>query len=276
MGAPSRNESRKYSSTSRRTRTAVSASTRSLFVSATTPRFTPRSRQISKCSRVCGLIDSSAAITSSTRSTPAAPASMLLTKRSCPGTSTNPKRTLPSSRNAKPRSIVMPRRFSPSSRSGWVPVRASTSEDLPWSICPAVPTMMLFDRSVMSDVSVGKGSTALPTLRPRPADWRAYGHERQILLFGGGDFVHDGLRGGAGIGGGEDGPAHDQKIGARANRFAGSCGAGLIVVLGARGFVLWPYAGRNNQEVAPAGFANRSRFLHGGHDTINPGILGQL
>ena len=48
-----------------------------------------------------------------------------------------------SSRNAKPRSMVMPRRFSSARRSGCVPVRASTSADLPWSMWPAVPTMML-------------------------------------------------------------------------------------------------------------------------------------
>jgi len=69
---------------------------------------------------------------------------MLLTNRSCPGTSTKPKRTPCSSRKANPKSMVMPRRFSSSSRSGCVPVSASTSADLPWSICPAVPTMTLF------------------------------------------------------------------------------------------------------------------------------------
>ena len=52
----------------------------------------PSRRQMSKCSRVCGLMDSSAAITSSTRSMPPTPASMLRTKRSWPGTSTKPRR----------------------------------------------------------------------------------------------------------------------------------------------------------------------------------------
>ena len=47
---------------------------------------------MSKCSRVCGLMDSSAAMTNSTRSMPLTPASMFLTKRSCPGTSTKPRR----------------------------------------------------------------------------------------------------------------------------------------------------------------------------------------
>ena len=45
---------------------------------------------------------------------------------------------------AKPRSMVMPRRFSSSSRSASIPVRAFTSAVLPWSMCPAVPTMMDF------------------------------------------------------------------------------------------------------------------------------------
>ena len=147
-GARSRNDPRKNSSASSRTSSSVSASTKSLLVSATTPRCTPSSRQISKCSRVCSLMDSSAAITSNNTSIPAAPASMLLMKRSCPGTSTKPKRTPFSSRNAKPRSIVIPRRFSSARRSGCVPVKASTSADLPWSIWPAVPTMTLFNVSV--------------------------------------------------------------------------------------------------------------------------------
>ena len=47
------------------------------------------SRQIAKCSRVCGITDSSAAITSITASMPPTPASMFLTNRSWPGTSTN-------------------------------------------------------------------------------------------------------------------------------------------------------------------------------------------
>ena len=44
---------------------------------------------MSKCSRVCGMTDSFAATTSSTASMPLAPASMFLTNRSWPGTSTN-------------------------------------------------------------------------------------------------------------------------------------------------------------------------------------------
>src|SRR5207247_1476265 len=45
-----------------------------------------------------------------------------------------------SSRNAKPRSMVMPRAFSSGRRSVSVPVSALTSEVLPWSMWPAVPT----------------------------------------------------------------------------------------------------------------------------------------
>ena len=130
-GTFSRNDPRRNSSASMRTSSSVSVSTMSLLVSATTPRFTPSKRQISKCSRVCGLMDSSAAITSSRTSIPAAPASILLTNLSCPGTSTKPKRTPFSSRNAKPKSMVIPRRFSSARRSGCVPVSASTKVDLP-------------------------------------------------------------------------------------------------------------------------------------------------
>ena len=58
------------------------SSTRSIRVSATTADRTPRRRQISMCSRVWGITDSSAATTSSTMSNPEAPASMLRTNRS--------------------------------------------------------------------------------------------------------------------------------------------------------------------------------------------------
>ena len=44
---------------------------------------------------------------------------------------------------AKPRSIVRPRRFSSSNRSGSVPVSARTSDDLPWSTWPAVATTVM-------------------------------------------------------------------------------------------------------------------------------------
>ncbi len=68
------------------------------------------SRQISKCSRVCGITDSSAATTSSTRSIPPAPASMFLTKRSWPGTSTNAQVDVAVTLEMRePRSMVMPR-----------------------------------------------------------------------------------------------------------------------------------------------------------------------
>src|SRR5690348_12701707 len=40
--------------------------------------------------------------------------------------------------------MVIPRRFSSASRSASMPVRALTSAVLPWSIWPAVPTMMFF------------------------------------------------------------------------------------------------------------------------------------
>ncbi len=71
---------------------------------------------------------------------PWAPASMLRMKRACPGTSTMPiRRPLGRRMFAKPRSIVMPRRFSSASLSGSIPVSAVTRVDLPWSMWPAVP-----------------------------------------------------------------------------------------------------------------------------------------
>ena len=95
-----------------------------------------------RCSRVWGITPSSAAITSTTRSIPPTPATMVLTNRSWPGTSTIPAR-VPSGRlrNANPSSMEMPRSFSSFRRSVSVPVRALTSVVLPWSMWPAVPTM---------------------------------------------------------------------------------------------------------------------------------------
>ena len=65
-----------------------SSSTRSALVSATTPPRTPSSSMMARCSTVCGITPSSAAMTSRKRSTPVAPATMVRTKRSWPGTST--------------------------------------------------------------------------------------------------------------------------------------------------------------------------------------------
>ena len=113
----------------------------SVLVRATRPLWMCSSEQIAKCSRVCGITPSSAAITSMARSMPPMPASMFFTKRSWPGTSTiSIVRPSGSSRKAKPRSIVMPRAFSSGRRSVSMPVSAFTSDVLPWSMCPAVPT----------------------------------------------------------------------------------------------------------------------------------------
>ncbi|CAM5215576.1 hypothetical protein BTHI11S_04137 [Bosea thiooxidans] len=84
-------------------RLAISAATsdsrapsaRSAFVSATTVCSIPSSRAMATCSRVCGITPSSAATTSSRRSMPEAPASIVCTNFSWPGTSMKPM-TLPS------------------------------------------------------------------------------------------------------------------------------------------------------------------------------------
>ena len=131
IGAAARNVPVKNSANSSLTRSSNSGSTRSALFNAMTPERSPNKRQISKCSRVCGISDSSAAITNITMSIPAAPASMFLMKRSWPGTSTKPSRNSPHSRCAKPRSIEMPRSFSSFSRSVSIPVSARTSAVLP-------------------------------------------------------------------------------------------------------------------------------------------------
>ena len=64
------------------TMSTQSGSTRSHLVSAIRPRRTPSRSQISRCSRVCGITPSSAAITRTTRSRPVAPATIDLTNRS--------------------------------------------------------------------------------------------------------------------------------------------------------------------------------------------------
>ena len=57
IAAPSRKEPAISSRTSMRASSSISASTRSTLVSATIPAGTRSSRQMSKCSRVCGITD---------------------------------------------------------------------------------------------------------------------------------------------------------------------------------------------------------------------------
>ena len=61
---------------------------RSVFVTATTPTSTPSAASTAACSRVWGITPSSAATTIRNRSIPVAPATIVRTKRSWPGTST--------------------------------------------------------------------------------------------------------------------------------------------------------------------------------------------
>ena len=87
MAAPSRNVPRTSSRISSSTRLIQDGSARSHLVRTTRPPESPSSRRISRCSRVWGITESSAATTSIARSSPDAPASMLRMNRSCPGTS---------------------------------------------------------------------------------------------------------------------------------------------------------------------------------------------
>ena len=140
MGLCSRNVPRTACRTSSWASSRKSGSTRSALVSTTTPSCTWRRERMSRCSRVWGMTPSSAATTKRTASMPEAPATICRIKRSCPGTSTRlTTRPLGSTRGAKPKSMVIPRRFSSLRRSQSTPVRAFTKVVLPWSICPAVP-----------------------------------------------------------------------------------------------------------------------------------------
>jgi hypothetical protein len=68
---------------------ARAGSARSALVMAATPLFTPSCRSTARCSRVWGMTPSSAATQSRNRSTPEAPATIVRTNRSWPGTSTS-------------------------------------------------------------------------------------------------------------------------------------------------------------------------------------------
>ena len=61
-------------------------------MTATTPVATPSARSTAACSRVWGITPSSAATTIRNRSIPVAPATIVRTKRSWPGTSTTDSR----------------------------------------------------------------------------------------------------------------------------------------------------------------------------------------
>jgi hypothetical protein len=140
MGTPASEVPASFSRTSSEASASVSSSTVSALVRATTPADTPRTSRMARCSADCGIQPSLAATTNRQTVIPPAPASMFLTKRSCPGTSTTPiSRPDGSGSHANPRSIVSPRRFSSAKRSGSIPVSRLTSVDLPWSTCPAVP-----------------------------------------------------------------------------------------------------------------------------------------
>ena len=143
-GASSRNVPRRNPLTSSTTIWRNSSSTRSILVSATSPWLTPISVRMSRCSRVWGMMPSSAAITKITTSIPCAPAAMLRMKSTWPGTSMMPRiRSSAIRHGAKPSSIVSPRCFSTARVSVSQPVRSFTRAVLPWSTCPAVPSMTL-------------------------------------------------------------------------------------------------------------------------------------
>ena len=88
IGAPASGPPCSSVVTSARTASSRAASTRSALVMATAPWSTPSRPRIARCSRVCGITPSSAATTSRPKSMPQAPAAMVCTSFSCPGTST--------------------------------------------------------------------------------------------------------------------------------------------------------------------------------------------
>ena len=96
--------------TSARSVSKRAASTRSALVRTTAPRLISSRLRTARCSRVCGMMPSSAATSSRAKSMPVAPATFVCTRRSWPGALMKPIREpLSRSRKAKPRSGVMPR-----------------------------------------------------------------------------------------------------------------------------------------------------------------------
>lgn len=116
-------------SSARACASAAAGSARSARLITSSPCRTPSAPSAARCSADCGFHPSSAATTIIAAGTGPTPASMFVTNRSCPGTSTNA--TGGSSVHANPRSMVMPRRRSSAHRSGSIPVSARTSVDFP-------------------------------------------------------------------------------------------------------------------------------------------------
>ena len=105
-----------------------------------TPCRRPSSLRISRCSRVCGMTESSAATTSSGEVDAGRPGEHVLDEPLVAGHVDDAEAVRRRGRGvAKPMSMVMPRAFSSGSRSQSMPVSALTSEVLPWSMWPAVP-----------------------------------------------------------------------------------------------------------------------------------------
>ena len=110
----------------------LSFSTLSILLNTTAQFFTLSSCKIDKCSSVCGIGPSSAAITNNPKSILEYPASILFINFLCPGTSIKFRISpFPRSRYAKPRSIDIPLTFSSGNRSEFIPVIASTNLVLP-------------------------------------------------------------------------------------------------------------------------------------------------
>ncbi len=93
-------------------------------------------------------------------------------------------------------------------------------------------------------------------------------------LFRRGDFVDNGLSGSARIFRSQYRSSHNDVIRTRFNGFRWSRDARLVIVFcGCPIFRFGPHTWCHDQEFAPAGFANRSRFLHGGYDAVHTNLF---
>ncbi len=96
-GAPANGVPSSRAATSFSTSISRASFARSALVNATQARRTPSSSRIARCSRVCGMMPSSAATTSRARSIPVTPEAMVRMNFSCPGTSITPSVSPPGS-----------------------------------------------------------------------------------------------------------------------------------------------------------------------------------
>ncbi len=210
-------------------------------------------------------MDSSAATTSISKSIPPAPASMLRTNRSCPGTSTKPRRTPSTFEKREPQIDGDPAALFLFQSVGMgagqrlderglpvVDVSGGTDDDV-FGFHRAIGSPMLAEQERRGQIGRGQRSQA----------WAAVAETAEAISSA---MLKRGL---ARIRRTCDGAADDQIIGPGLNGFGRSGDAGLVVC----GGVCGSHARNNNQELRPAGCADRSYFVRRGDHSVKSRLL---